>query len=106
MIFKFSISAAPTACGGTAGPATQPPATTQKPKTCAEVGGVPNWVKDKYCDNENNNAECQYDGGDCCGNTMANWDWYCKVWIPVIPPVALLGHCLLYTQDSNPEFLV
>ena len=22
---------------------------------------------------------------------------------PVIPPVALFGYCLLYTQDSNPE---
>ena len=23
---------------------------------------------------------------------------------PVIPTVALLGYCLLYNQDSNPEF--
>ena len=24
-------------------------------------------VDDGYCDDENNNAKCYYDGGDCCG---------------------------------------
>ena len=28
----------------------------------------PNWQGDGYCDDENNNANCAYDGGDCCGN--------------------------------------
>lgn len=40
--------------------------------------GVPSWKGDKYCDNENNNAGCEWDGGDCCGNTMDGWDYYCK----------------------------
>ena len=25
------------------------------------------WIGDWYCDDENNNMECDYDGGDCCG---------------------------------------
>ena len=34
---------------------------------------IPIWVGDNYCDDANNNEECEYDGGDCCGyevNTM------------------------------------
>ena len=27
----------------------------------------PSWIADGYCDDENNNGECYYDGGDCCG---------------------------------------
>ena len=26
----------------------------------------PSWVADGYCDDVTNNAECNYDGGDCC----------------------------------------
>merc|ERR1712153_248401 len=44
----------------------------------AQCAGVQNWVGDNYCDNENNNAACQWDGGDCCNNSNAMWDWYCK----------------------------
>ena len=25
------------------------------------------WLGDGYCDDINNNLECSYDGGDCCG---------------------------------------
>ena len=25
------------------------------------------WIADGYCDDINNNMECSYDGGDCCG---------------------------------------
>ena len=28
--------------------------------------GSPNWIGDNFCDDENNNANCNYDGGDCC----------------------------------------
>ena len=27
----------------------------------------PQWFGDNYCDDENNNSECGFDGGDCCG---------------------------------------
>jgi len=39
--------------------------------------GSPQWKGDNYCDDENNNEECEYDGGDCCNNTMDGWDNYC-----------------------------
>ena len=25
------------------------------------------WIGDYYCDDMNNNMNCSYDGGDCCG---------------------------------------
>ena len=28
----------------------------------------PSWIADGYCDDETNNGECYYDGGDCCGS--------------------------------------
>merc|ERR1711962_288402 len=42
--------------------------TTQGPdeSNCA----APNWFGDNYCDDENNNFECGYDGGDCCGDDV------------------------------------
>ena len=27
----------------------------------------PDWQADNYCNDIDNNAECNYDGGDCCG---------------------------------------
>ena len=47
----------------TAGP---PPTTAAPPSGC----GNPNWVGDNFCDDENNNAECNFDGGDCCGDDV------------------------------------
>ena len=42
--------------------------TTAKPTTsgCA----YPGYKGDNYCDDENNNANCDYDGGDCCGDNV------------------------------------
>ena len=33
--------------------------------------GSPQWKGDNYCDDENNNAECEWDGGDCCGDDIS-----------------------------------
>ena len=30
----------------------------------------PSWVGDGYCDDVTNNMECNYDGGDCCGDNV------------------------------------
>ena len=30
----------------------------------------PEFVGDNYCDDPNNNEECDWDGGDCCGNNV------------------------------------
>merc|ERR1711884_27389 len=40
--------------------------TTAPPGVC----GVPSWKGDGFCDDENNNAGCAYDGGDCCGTNV------------------------------------
>merc|ERR1712223_967798 len=40
--------------------------------------GSPQWATDEWCDDENNNAECNWDGGACCNNTGAGWDNYCS----------------------------
>jgi len=34
--------------------------------TACSACAWPNWYDDNYCDSSNNNAECGYDGGDCC----------------------------------------
>ena len=34
-------------------------------KCCSNKCPVPRWMGDGYCDDENNNIECNWDGGDC-----------------------------------------
>ena len=31
------------------------------------INGIIGYIGDGYCDDENNNAGCHFDGGDCCG---------------------------------------
>ena len=33
-------------------------------------GGAFNWISNGHCNNQNNNAYCSYDGGDCCGDNV------------------------------------
>ena len=35
-------------------------------KTTGCGSDVPNYIGDGYCDDENNNEGCTFDGGDCC----------------------------------------
>ena len=70
------ILAAPSACGGSGGSGGTTAAPTTAAPTCASVGGITHWVGDNWCDDENNNAACNYDGGDCCKDTL---QWYCTV---------------------------
>ena len=35
------------------------------------------WIGDGHCDDDNNNAACSYDGGDCCGDDVSMS--YCSV---------------------------
>ena len=39
---------------------------------CYSVGcsGIASLIGDNYCDDENNNEECNWDGGDCCGDNV------------------------------------
>merc|ERR1711962_1186808 len=51
--------------GGSAPPPPPPGPTTTSPGSC-----IDQWIEDNYCDDENNNEECQFDGGDCCGDNV------------------------------------
>ena len=44
-----------------------PPPPTEPP---SDDCGSPQWFGDNYCDDENNNEECGWDGGDCCGDNV------------------------------------
>merc|ERR1719291_448287 len=53
---------------------TAAPTTTGTPSGC----GSPQWAEDQWCDDENNNADCNWDGGACCNNAFGGWDTYCS----------------------------
>ncbi|MBT6433587.1 MAG: hypothetical protein HOK28_10870 [Deltaproteobacteria bacterium] len=42
-----------------------------------DSGCIDNWVADGWCDPENNNEECGWDGGDCCSSTCEDSDYIC-----------------------------
>tara|TARA_Y100001970_G_scaffold13675_1_gene15468 strand:+ start:13927 stop:15303 length:1377 start_codon:yes stop_codon:yes gene_type:complete len=44
--------------------------------SCSDIGGNESWISDGYCDDINNNEECGWDGGDCCGSTCISSDLY------------------------------
>jgi hypothetical protein len=46
-------------------------------KSAKKGGGLVKYKKDGNCDDENNNAGCNWDGGDCCGDNVKKT--YCKV---------------------------
>ena len=52
--------------------------TSTEPPTTTPGCGFPIFSDDEYCDDENNNPECNWDGGACCGNTFSGWDTYCS----------------------------
>ena len=63
----------------TQGPTTQGPTTqgsTTQPPTNDCVS--PNWYQDNWCDDENNIAACNWDGGDCCGPQCLNGVCNCR----------------------------
>ena len=37
---------------------------------CSGTCGTPSWKGDNYCDDQNNNCGCEWDGGDCCGSNV------------------------------------
>ena len=48
------------------------PSTTTTAGACNQV-----WIADGFCDDYNNNLDCSYDGGDCCGSNVNTQ--YCSV---------------------------
>ena len=54
--------------------------TRTKTSTLTPSGcGSPYWANDKWCDDENNNAGCNFDDGACCNNFFNGWNTYCQV---------------------------
>ena len=54
--------------------------------------GFPKAWKDKVCDDENNNAACFWDGGDCCGaNVNTKYCEECKCLDPNAQPPPVLN---------------
>ena len=49
--------------------------TTTSSGTTTVVGCNQGWIGDGYCDDINNNLDCTYDGGDCCGDYV--YEDYC-----------------------------
>ena len=45
--------------------------TTATPQPPIDGCGSPEYANDKWCDDENNNAGCNYDDGACCNNYAA-----------------------------------
>ena len=43
--------------------------------------GSPQFANDQWCDDENNNAGCNFDGGACCNNGFSEWATYCQVYL-------------------------
>ncbi len=42
-------------------------------------GGKVDWINDGFCDDMNNNEDCNYDDGDCCGvNKNKNYCVKCE----------------------------
>ncbi|CAM9823855.1 unnamed protein product [Ectocarpus fasciculatus] len=42
-----------------------------------QCSGVPNLMSNGECDADNNNEECEYDGGDCCSCDCTDGDYIC-----------------------------
>ena len=66
---NWCMAAAPNACGG-GGSTPEPPAPTTTQAPAPTDCAVPNWKGDGWCDDENNVASCDFDGGDCCGDDV------------------------------------
>ena len=56
--------------GGGGGSTTTPSITLITVPTIIIGGCQQSWIADGYCDDINNNLDCSYDGGDCCGSNV------------------------------------
>ena len=66
------------------------PTTTKEATTTEPPKDAPQWFGDNYCDDENNNEDCGWDGGDCCGDNVNTH--YCSD-----------GECLDHGPATIPE---
>ena len=40
--------------------------------------GLPDFIGDGFCDDANNNQECNFDAGDCCYNVLTDFCLECN----------------------------
>ena len=60
-----------------------------KKNVCLGECSHPNWAGDGVCDGGNNNCACEYDKGDCCGDSKnPNQFKFCKVNCKCVDPKA------------------
>ena len=74
--------------------------TTSTTTTVKNGCGSPNWANDQWCDDENNNAGCNFDGGACCNNDFSGWNTYCQVYLVKLPKYSFL--CVLKRNGKYP----
>ena len=48
---------------------------TESEKTIGKICQEKSWIGDDICDDGNNNFDCEWDGGDCCGMNVI--PYYC-----------------------------
>ena len=51
---------------------------TSTPSEECNAGGVPKWIGNGLCNDENNHEACDWDGGDCCGDVDTALCIHCK----------------------------
>ena len=78
--------------------------TSNTPPTTASGCVFPDYQGDQFCDDENNNANCHYDGGDCCGSNVNIT--YCTQCLCLDPSHQTTGKLLLAYQKFLPTHFI
>ena len=63
--------------------------------------GAPNFADDMFCDDINNNKECNWDGGACCQESFVfmNWNQFCEACECLDPDAGI--DCLCYHSGRS-----
>ena len=63
--------------------------------------GAPFFANDMFCDDNNNNEECNWDGGACCLQSFffPNWNKFCKACDCLDPDAGI--DCLCYHSGRS-----
>ncbi|CAN0254086.1 unnamed protein product, partial [Hapterophycus canaliculatus] len=52
-------------------------------------------IGDGHCDDQNNNAECRYDGGDCCECSCQSGEYQCLRHFDCLDPQLNTTECIM-----------
>ena len=71
-------------------------------KDCSGSCYLDYWKGDNYCDDENNNCGCEWDGGDCCGEEVdTNYCQECECLDPSQQATTTPASCTDTCGDQN-----